>query len=398
MLARELDVAADMRSRGGFEVETSGRRTAEYSSDASLYRVVPAAVAFPRSAEDIATALQVCHDHGVPLVLRGAGTSIAGNAVGAGVVLDASRHLRAVLSIDAQARTAVVEPGVVLDDLQRAAAAHGLRFGPDPSTHNRCTIGGMIGNNACGSRALAYGRTSDNVLSLDVITGTGELLQAQWSAAAGASPTLAGLQRVVAANLSVIRTELGRFSRQVSGYALEHLLPENGRDVARFLTGSEGTCAVTTAATLRLVPVPPVTVLVVLGYPGIAEAADAAPGLLPLSPVTVDGLDSRIVELVQGSRARRAVPELPGVPGGAAGPAGRRCRLGDRARPAPGGGAMADPGRRRGPGLPAARRTKSLRGLGRRGGAAPAARGLPARVRGIGGAARASRPAVRSFR
>ncbi len=311
MLTREAAVAADMRSRGGFEVETSGRRTAEYSSDASLYRVVPAAVAFPRSAEDIATALQVCGDHGVPLVLRGAGTSIAGNAVGAGVVLDVSRHLGAVRSIDAQARTAVVEPGVVLDDLQRAAAAHGLRFGPDPSTHDRCTIGGMIGNNACGSRALAYGRTSDNVLSLDVITGTGELLRAQRSAGAPATATLAGLRRVVAANLSVIRTELGQFSRQVSGYALEHLLPENGFDVARFLTGSEGTCAITTAATLRLIPVPPLTVLVVLGYPDIAAAADAAPGLLALSPVTAEGLDSRIVELVRRGRAGSAVPELP---------------------------------------------------------------------------------------
>src|SRR5690606_18053641 len=130
------------------------RRRAEYSTDASLYRVPPAAVAFPRDAEEVAAALEVCRAAGVPLTARGAGTSIAGNAVGPGLVLDFSRHMGAVREVEPEARTALVEPGAILDALQRAAARYGLRFGPDPSTHGRCTIGGMIGNNACGSRAL----------------------------------------------------------------------------------------------------------------------------------------------------------------------------------------------------------------------------------------------------
>src|SRR5262249_4528492 len=154
----------------------------------------------------------------LPVTARGAGTSIAGNAVGPGVVLDFSRHLNRIEHIDPETRTASVQPGVVLDTLQRAAAAHGLRFGPDPSTHSRATLGGMIGNNACGSRALAYGRTADNVRELDLITGTGELLAARAGMAAADSPTVAALRQVVDGHLGVLRTELGRFRRQVSGY------------------------------------------------------------------------------------------------------------------------------------------------------------------------------------
>ncbi len=295
------------------EVDASARRAAEYSSDASIYRVLPAAVVFPRSAEEIAIAVSACRDLGVPLTMRGGGTSLAGNAIGPGVVLDASRHLRRVVSIDPAAQVAVAEPGVVLDDLQRQAARHGLRFGPDPASHSRCTIGGMIGNNACGSRALGYGRTSDNVLGLEVISGTAELIRAapaQASTGPDGSATLAALRSAVAAYLPVIRTEFGRFSRQVSGYALEHLLPERGFDVARALVGTEGTWAVTTLATLRLRPVPADTTLVALGYPDIAAAADAVPALLPLAPVAVEGFDARIVDLVRRRRGQ-AGPELP---------------------------------------------------------------------------------------
>ena len=247
----EPEVAARLRSAGVSEVDASPRRVAEYSSDASLYRVVPSAVAFPRSVSEVAIAVETCRELGAPLTLRGGGTSLAGNAIGSGVVLDVSRHLNRILSVDPDAQTATVEPGVILDDLQRAAAQFGLRFGPDPSTHSRCTIGGMIGNNACGSRALRYGRTADNVLALDVITGGGEVLRAG-EATPQTSAALAALEPVVTANLAVIRTELGRFPRQVSGYSLEHLLPERGFDVPKALVGTEGTCAITTAATVAL--------------------------------------------------------------------------------------------------------------------------------------------------
>ncbi|HEY3714808.1 MAG TPA: FAD-linked oxidase C-terminal domain-containing protein [Jatrophihabitantaceae bacterium] len=296
------ELADALRRAGVGEVDVSTRRRAEYSSDASNYRVVPAAVAFPRHADEVAAALDVCRSLGVSLTSRGGGTSIAGNAVGSGLVLDFSRHLNRVVSIDAEARTAVVEPGAVLDDITAAAAPHGLRFGPDPSTHARATIGGSLGNNACGSRALAYGRTADNVVALDVLAGDGSRVD-------GVPPAVDVLVRE---RLALIRTEFGRFTRQVSGYSLEHLLPENGTDgigFAKFLVGTEGTLGVITQATVRLVAAPRATALAVLGFADMATAADAVPALLPHRPVALEGLDARLSDVV---RARRgSVPELP---------------------------------------------------------------------------------------
>src|SRR3954452_10411137 len=303
------DLVATLRAAGISDVDDSGLARALYSSDASLYRVLPRAVVRPRHVDEMLATLEVCRLLGVPLTARGAGTSIAGNAVGPGVVLDTSRYLSAVGHIDAEARTATVEPGLVQAALQTAARPHGLRFGPDPSTHNRCTVGGMIGNNACGSRALAYGRTADNVVGLDVVTGGGTRLRL----GAGIEPldgVLGDLHRLVGAELATIRTELGRFGRQGSGYSLEHLLPERGFDVARALVGSEGTLGLVLGATVQLVSDAPFRGLVVLGYPTMAEAADATPGLLPHSPTAVEGLDARIVQRLHAVPAA-VVPELP---------------------------------------------------------------------------------------
>ncbi|MQA08190.1 MAG: FAD-binding protein [Pseudonocardiaceae bacterium] len=293
------------------EVDVSTRRRGEYSADASLYRVPPLAVVFPRSTDEVRAALRVCRELGVPLTSRGAGTSIAGNAVGPGVVLDFAQHLNRVHSVDPENRTAVVDPGVVLADLQRAAAPHGLRFGPDPSTHNRCTVGGMIGNNACGSRALGYGRTADNVVELDVLTGTGERLRAGAGLDRDSSATAAAVHDLIGSSLSVVRTELGRFGRQVSGYSLEHLLPERGSDLAKALVGTEGSCAVLLSATVRLVRAPAASALVVLGYPDMAAAADHVPAMLEHGPVAVEGLDARITDVVRRRRGPSAVPDLP---------------------------------------------------------------------------------------
>jgi len=306
------ELSAALQAAGIAGVDDSALARALYSSDASLYRVLPQAVVRPRHVEEIEAVLDACRQLGVPLTIRGAGTSIAGNAVGPGVVLDTSRHLTRVLQVDPDSSLAVVEPGVVQAQLQAAARPHGLRFGPDPSTHNRCTIGGMVGNNACGSRALAYGRTSDNVLGLDVVTGAGDRLRLDNRAGTGpaADGLLASLRDLVAADLTTIRTELGRFGRQVSGYSLEHLLPERGFDVARALVGSEGTLALVLAATVRLVPDPPLRCLVVLGFPTMADAADATPGLLAHAPTACEGLDSRIVDRVRRSSSA-AVPDLP---------------------------------------------------------------------------------------
>ncbi|WP_343996139.1 FAD-binding and (Fe-S)-binding domain-containing protein, partial [Nocardioides dubius] len=190
-----------------------------------------------------------------------------------------------------------------------AAAGSGLRFGPDPSTSSRCTIGGMIGNDACGSRSLAYGRTADNVEALTLVTGTGEqLVTTRSSGHRGFAPGRLRLNDLIDADLALLRTELGRFDRQVSGYALHHLLPEHRRDLTRALVGSEGTLGVLTEATVRLVPDPAHRVLVVLGYPDMVTAAEAVPALLRHELSACEGLDSRIVDVV---RARRAVPDLP---------------------------------------------------------------------------------------
>jgi FAD/FMN-containing dehydrogenase/Fe-S oxidoreductase len=316
------EVAASLSIAGLVEVDASTRRRAEYSTDASLYRVPPLAVAYPRDGDEVAAALDVARRLGVGLTLRGAGTSIAGNAVGPGIVLDTSRHLTTVRDLDPDARTVTVQPGVVLGDLQRRAAPHGLRFGPDPSTHDRCTLGGMLGNNACGTRALGYGRTVDNVEVLRVLTGDGRQLSAGPAGARdpdgatvttfGGDPRLtAALTALTDGHGDVLRTHLDRFTRQVSGYALHHLLPERGADLARALVGSEGTCAIVLEASLRLVPSPTHTLLVVLGYPDVAAAGDAVPGLLPHGPVACEGIDRRIVDAVTRRRGPDAVPPLP---------------------------------------------------------------------------------------
>ncbi len=286
------------------EVDSSSRRRAEYSTDASLYRILPQAVVFPRDAADVEAALAVARETGVPLTSRGAGTSIAGNAIGPGIVLDFSRHMNRILEIDPETRTARVQPGVVMSELQKTAAPHGLRFGPDPSTQNRATFGGMIGNNACGAHAVAYGRTSDNVISLTVLLADGRIIDT-----ADGTAQIDGLDAFADAHLAAIRTRMGTFKRQVSGYALEHLLPENGRDLAKFLVGSEGTLAIILEATVRLVPVPASPALVVLGYESMAAAADDVPEILKHEPLAVEGMNDVLVDVVR--RHKGSVPALP---------------------------------------------------------------------------------------
>ncbi|MFC8922635.1 FAD-binding and (Fe-S)-binding domain-containing protein [Cellulosimicrobium sp. NPDC057127] len=307
--AARVALAAALRTVTRGAVDASTRRRAEYSTDASNYRVVPEVVVYPRDVDDVVAALDVARELEVPITARGAGTSVAGNSVGPGVVVDLAQHVNRVVSVDPEARTAVVEPGVVMSALQQAAAPHGLRFGPDPSTQNRATLGGMIGNNACGPHAVAYGRTADNVLALDVVDGAGRRF-----VAGSGDPTFAavpGLAELVRENLALIRTEFGRFGRQVSGYSLEHLLPENGSDLAKALVGTEGTLVTVLGATVRLVPVPSKPTLVVLGYPDMPSAADDVPTFLGLSPLAVEGLDARLVDVVRRAKGDASVPPLP---------------------------------------------------------------------------------------
>ncbi|MGW3283643.1 FAD-binding and (Fe-S)-binding domain-containing protein [Streptomyces sp. NPDC001002] len=259
--------------------------------DASNYRRVPLGVVAPRDADDVAAVLEVCRESGVPVVARGGGTSIAGQATGTGVVLDFTRHMNRMLTLDPEARTAVVQPGLVLDRLQEAAAPHGLRFGPDPSTHSRCTLGGMIGNNSCGSHSVAWGTTADSVRELDVVTAGGERLRLgqEW---AGAPE---GLRALVEGELARLRTGFPELPRRISGYALDALLPEKGADVARSYCGSEGTLGILTEAVVRLVEAPRARALAVLGYADEGAAAEAAAGLLPHHPLTVEGMAADLV-------------------------------------------------------------------------------------------------------
>lgn len=290
-------------------IDTSLRRRAEYSSDASNYRVVPAGVGYPRSAEEAVAVVRAAISRGISITSRGGGTSTAGNAVGHGLVLDFSRYMNQITAVEASENRALVQPGVVLGRLQKRVASAGLRFGPDPSTLDRATLGGMIGNNACGPRAMSMGRTADNVIELDVIDGTGR----RFTASSG-DPTFSsvpGLAAFVRRNLAILRTEFGRFSRQVSGYSLEHLLPENGSHLARALVGTEGTLVTVLEATVALTPVPATTTLVVIGYPTMADAADDVPALLAAAPVAIEGLDARLVDGVRRLRGAQRVPELP---------------------------------------------------------------------------------------
>lgn len=307
-------VVEDLRRSGVAHADAGNRRRAEYSSDASNYRLWPTAVVFPAHADDVAASMEVARRHGLSVTCRGAGTSIGGNAVGSGLVLDFSRYMRRVLEVDAESRVAMVEPGVTLDEITEAGTPHGLRFGPDPSTHARATLGGAVGNNACGARALRYGRTSDNMVELDVLTGRGDRLRAR---SAHPAPTRAEeryraeLAAVASRHEETIGTEFGRFRRQVSGYSLEHLAPAGTGDLARFLVGSEGTLGVLLGATVRLVESPRSVALAVLGYPDMPSAADAASDAVTPDVVALEGMDSRLVDVVRARRGAAAVPDLP---------------------------------------------------------------------------------------
>ncbi len=301
------------------EVRFDGAHRALYATDSSNYRHLPLGVVFPASEEDILATLATCRDLELPVLARGAGPSLAGQSCNEAVVLDLSRHLTRIVSIDPEARRAVVEPGVVLDDLRRAAEVHGLTFGPDPATHAWCTLGGMIGNNSCGTHALYAGKTVDNVESLRVVTYAGALLELGAGDAAvrgvdgaqGEAPRIAGsLAGLIEPIAGLVRRRYPDIPRRVSGYNLDELLPERGFHAARAVVGSEGTCVLATRAELRLSHSPRHRRLVVLAYPDIFAAADAVPEVLAFSPIGLEGFDDTLVEHMRAARLNLADLEL----------------------------------------------------------------------------------------
>ena len=306
------------------EVSFDPGTRAVYATDSSNYRQVPLGVVFPLDHDDVVAALRVSAEHDAPVFARGAGTSLAGQACNVAVVIDTSRHMTRILAIDPVARTARVQPGVVLDDLRRAAEEHGLTFGPDPATHAWCTLGGMIGNNSCGSHALYAGKTVDNVERLTIVEYGGATLDVGAYDDAGYAAAVAGggrLAEVLAClrdlggrSESLVRARFPVIPRRVSGYNLDELLPERGFHVARALVGTESTCAVVTEATLRLSVSPRHRRLVVLGYPDIFAAADAVPSLLRSPLLALEGLDDTLIDQM---RARPLnVEHLPLLPEG----------------------------------------------------------------------------------
>ncbi|HKJ11038.1 MAG TPA: FAD-binding and (Fe-S)-binding domain-containing protein [Ornithinimicrobium sp.] len=314
-------LAGSLRAEVRGQVRTDSLAQALYGTDASNYRVLPEAVVVPADEEDLAAAVGLCREAGVPTVLRSGGTSMAGNTIG-GVVIDVSRHLRGILDLDADSRTAVVQPGVVLTDLMAAARPHGLTFGADPSSASRATLGGMIANNACGAHSVAWGTTADNTLGLDVIAGDGRRLSLTASEGAAARPApgrverdlIAGLQRIGGRHRRLIERQFGTFSRQISGYALQHLLTDPEPDAVRLLCGSEGSLATTLQATVRLVELPTATVLLALGFASSADAARSVPLVLPHGPLTIESINATLVDRLP-HEVRRAA-QAAGLPEG----------------------------------------------------------------------------------
>lgn len=314
-------LAEEFRRTLGDRVHQDLGARALYSSDASLFRAVPGLVVEPLDIDELALVAAACGEAEVPLTVRGAGTSIAGNALGSGVVV-LTGSLSRIVELDPDERYAVVEPGVVLDDLNMAGAAHGLRVGPDPSTHSRCTIGGMIGNNACGSHSVAWGTTAQNVLGLDVIRSDGSRvrLASPDAPTTSADPPWHGVPAELARRLQVfssahdtlIRGELPTWPRRVSGYALDWLLPERGPDLPKALTGTEGSCVVLARATVRMVRPPTSRALLVLGFGDDIEGASSVPGLLTAEPFTVESLSAELLALAD------ATPSSVGLPAGGA--------------------------------------------------------------------------------
>ena len=295
------------RVKGDVRFDDGSR--ALYATDASVYRQVPIGVVIPRDVDDVVEAVAICHRHGTPVLARGAGTSLAGQCCNVAVVIDFTRHLNRIIEIDAQAHTAVVEPGCVLDHLRDAAEQHGLTFGPDPSTHRHNTLGGMIGNNSCGVHSVMAGRTADNVEALEILTHDGERMwvgrtdehELERIIAAGGrrGEIYAGLKRLRDQHAAEIRRRYPAIPRRVSGYNLDELLPEKGFHVARALVGSEGTCVIVLRAKLRLVPSPRVRSLLVLGYPDVYQAGDHVPQILEAGPIGVEGLDDRLIDYMK---------------------------------------------------------------------------------------------------
>ena len=319
---RELEARLKAALRGEVRFDMGFR--ALYAADSSNYRQLPVGVILPRDAADVEAALAECRATAAAVLARGAGTSLAGQCANVAVVFDYSRYMHRLISIDAAAKLAVVEPGIVLDTLRAAAEKHHLTYAPDPATHNRCTLGGMIGNNSCGVHGLMGGKVVDNVESMDLILYDGTRLtvgrtsetelEALIEQGGRVGKLYAGMKGLRERFAPMIRERFPKIPRRVSGYNLDELLPENGFNVARALVGSEGTCATLLSATLNLTNSPPYRVLTALGFADAFVTADAVPRALEHGPIGLEGFDGMLVDFMR--RKGLAAGDLPMLPEG----------------------------------------------------------------------------------
>jgi FAD/FMN-containing dehydrogenase/Fe-S oxidoreductase len=298
------------------EVSFDPGARALYSTDASNYRLVPLGVVIPRHAQDVVRTVALAHENRIPILPRGGGTALAGQTANAALILDFSKYMNRLQQIDVDQRLAIVQPGIVQAHLNTAAAPYGLFFAPDPATKDRCTLGGMIGNNSCGAHSAAHGKTVDNVLNLDVLLYDGTRLmlgaggEGEYSAAISgggrAAELYAKVRSIGERYAAQVRTCYPEIPRRVSGYNLDQLLPENGFNLARAVVGSEGTLAVVLGAAVKLVPIPRNIVMVVLGFDDVFAAADQTPWLLQYHPQALEGFDNRLSDFARQKK-------MPGV-------------------------------------------------------------------------------------
>jgi FAD/FMN-containing dehydrogenase/Fe-S oxidoreductase len=302
--AAALEQALGKNIRGDVRFDSSSR--ALYATDGSNYRQVPIGVVLPRDADDVIAAVSLAREYGAPLLCRGTGTSLAGQCCNVALILDFTRYMNNILEIDPGQRIARVQPGVVLDHLRNTAEKHHLTFAPDPATHDRCSLGGMIGNNSCGVHSVMAGKTDDNIEALDVLTYDGLRLKVGKTSDGELEQIIreggrrgeiyAGLKKLRDQYADLVRQRYPNIPRRVSGYNLNFLLPENGFDVARALVGSEGTCVSVLEATCHLVESPPARVLLLIAYPDIYQCADHVPDVMAHKPIGLEGIDDLLVE------------------------------------------------------------------------------------------------------
>ncbi len=319
-------LAGALRSQLRGEVRFDRSSRALYATDGSNYRQVPIGVVFPRNNDDVIAALALCREYGAPILSRGAGTSLAGQCCNVAVILDFSKHMNRILEIDPERRIARVQPGVVLDTLRAAAEKHHLTFAPDPATHNRCTLGGMIGNNSCGVHSVMAGKTDDNIEALEILTYDGVRMNVGATSAeefdqivqqGGRPSEIYSRLRTIAANYGdQVRQRFPNIPRRVSGYNLNRLLPENNFHIARALVGSEGTCVTILEATCRLVESPPERVLLVVAYADIFQCADRVPEIMAHKPIGLEGIDDLLVNYTRAKGINAEGLELLPAGGG----------------------------------------------------------------------------------